>query len=64
VAHNGLALAYASDELRADRDVVLAAVAHNGIALSYASDELRADRDMLLAAVAQSGRPWPRTARR
>ena len=45
------ALKYASDELRADRDVVLEAVKRCGLALEYASDELRADRDVVTEAV-------------
>ena len=48
-------LTYATDEQRADREVVLAAVAQNGYALRYASVELRADREVVLAAVAQDG---------
>eukprot|EP00928_Gymnodinium_smaydae_P047656 TRINITY_DN31811_c0_g1_i1.p1 TRINITY_DN31811_c0_g1~~TRINITY_DN31811_c0_g1_i1.p1 ORF type:complete len:254 (-),score=60.18 TRINITY_DN31811_c0_g1_i1:288-1049(-) len=43
-------LADAPAEIRADREVVLAAVARNGCALEFASDELRADRDVVLAA--------------
>ena len=41
--------------LKADKDVVLAAVAQDGLALEYASAALQADRDVVLAAVAQSG---------
>jgi uncharacterized protein YoaH (UPF0181 family) len=52
---NGEALKYASDELRADKKVVLAAVMQNGEALKYASDELRADKKVVLAAVMQNG---------
>ena len=39
------ALEYASEELRADRVVVLAAVRQDGGALEYASEELQADRE-------------------
>eukprot|EP00413_Alexandrium_margalefii_P049239 CAMPEP_0204609338 /NCGR_PEP_ID=MMETSP0661-20131031/60854_1 /ASSEMBLY_ACC=CAM_ASM_000606 /TAXON_ID=109239 /ORGANISM="Alexandrium margalefi, Strain AMGDE01CS-322" /LENGTH=281 /DNA_ID=CAMNT_0051620991 /DNA_START=85 /DNA_END=930 /DNA_ORIENTATION=+ len=46
---------HASDDLLADRDVVLAAVSQCGYALEYASDDLRADRDVVLAAVTQNG---------
>jgi len=45
---NGKALEFASEELQADREVVLAAVA-------LASEELRADREVVLAAVERSG---------
>ena len=53
VASNGLALRYASEELRADKDVALAAVRHRGRALEHAGPELRADLQLVLAAVQQ-----------
>jgi hypothetical protein len=37
VNKDGAALYYASDELKSDRDVVLAAVNNNGLALEYVS---------------------------
>ncbi len=40
-----------SETMRADRDVVLAALAANGIELRHAAAALRADRDVVLAAV-------------
>ena len=46
---------HASDELRADRTVVIEAVKQNGFALEYASDELRADRTVVIEAVKQNG---------
>ena len=49
------ALMYASQELRADKEVVLAAVTQDGHALGCASQELRADRDVVLTAVARNG---------
>ncbi len=52
---NGDALRYASEELRADHEIVLAAVHLNGNALRYASEELRADLQIVLAAVHQHG---------
>jgi len=55
VRQNGVALRYASDELQADHEVVLAAVTKNGCALQHASRELKADREMVLVAVTQSG---------
>jgi hypothetical protein len=39
------------EELRADREVVLAAVWNDGSALQYALGQMRADRDVVLAAV-------------
>jgi len=48
-------LMYASAELRADRDFVLAAVQQSRFALCYASAELQADRKVVLAAVQQGG---------
>ncbi|CAK0895920.1 unnamed protein product [Prorocentrum cordatum] len=41
--------------VRADREVVLAAVRHDGCALEFAAEELRADREVVLAAVQKSG---------
>eukprot|EP00945_MAST-04E_sp_MAST-4E-sp1_P002915 g2915.t1 len=41
----------ASDELRKDREIVLAAVKNNGMALMYASDELRKDRKIMVEAM-------------
>lgn len=52
---NGMVLRYASDTLKNDRDVVLAAVQHNGMVLHYASANLRNDQDIVLAAVQQHG---------
>ncbi len=54
VALNGLALLYASPELRGDREIVLAAVVQNGRVLAYASEELCGDREIVLAAVASN----------
>jgi G:T-mismatch repair DNA endonuclease (very short patch repair protein) len=41
VSQNGLALCYASEELRGRPDLVRAAVHANGTALRHASEELR-----------------------
>jgi hypothetical protein len=46
---------YASDELKNDRKVVLAAVIQNGYLYQYASDALKNDREVVLAAVNQNG---------
>lgn len=47
----GCALFYVSDELRNDREVVLAAIAFHPENFYHASNELRADREIVLAAV-------------
>ena len=54
-AQDGFDLEFASEELRAERQVVLAAVKQFGNALEYASKELRADREIVLAAVKRNG---------
>ena len=46
----------APEHLRANRDVVLAAVTKNGCALRYAAEALLADREVVLAAVQQDER--------
>ena len=46
MSHTG-SLKHASVELRADREVVVAAVKQDGDALEYASEELRADPMLL-----------------
>jgi len=43
-----LSLIYASEELRADRIVVLTAVKQNSLALPYASEELKNDKTFLI----------------
>ena len=48
-------LMYASEALRADKEVVIAAVQQNGNALKFASEELRADKEVVIAAVQQDG---------
>jgi hypothetical protein len=49
VKQDGYALEYASEELRNDRDFMLAAVKQYGYALAYASEELRKDPEIVLA---------------
>ena len=44
-----------SEEMRADKKVVLAAVQQNGTTLEYASEEMRGDKEVVLAAVQQNG---------
>ena len=42
---------HASENLRANRQIVIAAVQHCGCALDSASDDLKADREIVLVAV-------------
>ena len=49
------ALKYASEALRADREVVMALVKQFGCALEYASEALKADREVVMAAVKDIG---------
>ena len=53
VQQNGLALDYASKELRNDPEIVLEAVQKNGEAFKFASEELKKDRAFVLKAVQQ-----------
>jgi hypothetical protein len=51
----GESLEYASADLRANREVVLAAVNSDGRSLEYASDEFKSDREIVLEAVKSDG---------
>ena len=51
-----MALAGATEELRADREVVMKAVSEDGYALEHATEELRADREMMDVALANAPR--------
>jgi len=55
VKQNDRALAYASPELRGDKEFVLAAVKEYDRALAYASPELRGDKEIVLAALKHNG---------
>ena len=55
IAHDTQELICASEELRADREIVLAALSQDGGALEYAAKELRADKEVVLGTVSQSG---------
>ena len=55
VRQNGFALYDASEALRANREIVLAAVLHYAKALGYASAELRNDRELVFEAVSRDG---------
>ena len=48
-------LMYSSEELRGDREIVLATVQKCGRAIQWASKELRGDRDIVLTAVRENG---------
>ena len=52
----GWALQYATEELRGDREIVMAAVTQNGWALQFATEALRGDREIVMAAVTQNWR--------
>jgi len=55
VTKRGSHLKHASEELKADKEVVWAAVkSSKGFALKFASEKLRADKDIVLAAVKSS----------
>mmetsp|Transcript_88207 Transcript_88207/g.285522 ORF Transcript_88207/g.285522 Transcript_88207/m.285522 type:complete len:730 (-) Transcript_88207:124-2313(-) len=51
----GMALLFATDELKGDRQLVLQAVAFSGAALKYAAPELQSDRDFVLEAIKVQG---------
>ena len=55
VQNDGLALEFASDELKNDKEIVLLAISQYGEALYYASDELRNDKEIVMAAIKQDG---------
>ena len=50
------ALQYASEEMKGDRELCMAAVAQDWRALQWARDEVKGDRELCTAAVAQDGR--------
>ena len=61
-------LQWASEEMKGDRELCMAAVVQNGLALGSVSKELRSDRQLCTAAIAQmraetlgpnGGRYWP-----
>jgi hypothetical protein len=55
VQQNGLALEYALNVMKRDREVVLAALHQTRDAIQFASDMLKYDRHFLLEAVQQNG---------
>jgi len=54
-----LALEYASDELKNNKEVALIALGNDGEALEFASDELKNNKEIVLAAVHQNGIALP-----
>ena len=44
-----------AEELKGDREIVMAAVASNGYALQYASEDLKSDHEIVKKAVSQNG---------
>ena len=51
----GFALSEASEELKGDREIVLAAVSKHGRAIQYASQELKGDREIVMTAISNRG---------
>lgn len=56
VAKDYKALAFASDNLKNDYDIALAAVNQNGTAIKIISDKFKKNREIIMAAVKTSGR--------
>ena len=56
MSQSGLALRFASAELRADCSVVMRAIRQDGYALRFASEELRERAEVVTTAVAQTPR--------
>ena len=52
---DGRFLQYASEKLKDDREIVLAAVTKSGSALEFASDKLKDDKEIVLTAVTNRG---------
>lgn len=52
---DGMDLMFASDEVQADRKLVMEAVLQSGVALALAAEELRCDREIVLHAVRSDG---------
>ncbi|CAM2757718.1 DUF4116 domain-containing protein [Legionella worsleiensis] len=48
-------LEFASEQFKANKDNILAAVQQNGLTLQYVPDEFKTDREIVLAAVQQDG---------
>ena len=48
-----LLLNHATEELKGDREIVMAAVSQYGWALEFATEELKGDREFVMAAVSK-----------
>lgn len=55
IEHYGSLLQFASDRLKNDRDIVLAAIKKEGLALEYAAQVFKNDNEIVLTAVRQDG---------
>jgi hypothetical protein len=55
INQDAASLKYASEELRGDREVVMAAISKVGLLLNSASKELRNDKELVLVAVKKDG---------
>ena len=55
VKQNGMALEYACEELKNDKEVVLESVKRRGYTVRYAGEELRNDKEVVIAAVKMFG---------
>ena len=55
MTQNGKELKYASERLKDDYDVVLAAVTQNGSVFKYVSNRLQNNEDIILASMTQNG---------
>jgi hypothetical protein len=51
-------LQFASEEMRGDKQVVLAAVIKDGWALQFASEEFRGDKEVVLVAIENDSTAW------
>ena len=56
VERNGHSLAYADEELRADKELVLAAIRTTPSAITHAADFLQMDREVAFAAMTRDRR--------
>ena len=53
---NKTSLSFASDDLKADKEVALLAVSGRGININYVSDQLKNDKEIVIAAVKNNKR--------
>jgi len=62
INYSGSNLEYASKELQADKEVVMAAIKNRG-SLKHASKELQADKELVMAAIKNDGRALQHTSK-